>query len=329
MKINIHAGHNPDGKTASGAVGIVKESTEARKIKEEVIKQLKALGHTVYDCTVDNGTSQSDVLNKIVAKCNAHDVDLDVSIHLNAGSASANGTEVLLYSASDFKVKTANAILGNFEKLGYKSRGIKYRTDLYFLRKVKAPAMLIECFFCTNADDVARYVPADIAGAIVVGIVGTNTPVVEKTPVASENKATTATVQATASTVKYSEFDKVCQRSLKALGYNGADGKELAVDGLKGDNTKFAIKSFQKDMGLDKTGDVVDKTRKALDEIMSRTLLKYGRRGYAVRYVQKRVGATVDGIFGSRTKAKVVAYQKAHNLTPDGIVGAKTWASLL
>ncbi len=329
MKINVHAGHNPDGMIASGAVGIIKESTEARKIKDELINQLKALGHTVYDCTVNNGTSQSDVLSKIVAKCNAHDVDLDVSIHLNAGSATANGTEVLLYSASDFKVKTANAILGNFEKLGYKSRGIKYRTDLYFLRKVKAPAMLIECFFCTNADDVARYNPSDIAGTIVVGIIGTNTPIVEKTPVASENKATTATVQATASTVKYSEFDKVCQRSLKALGYNGADGKELAVDGLKGDNTKFAIKSFQKDMGLAQNGDVVDETRKALDGIMARPLLKSGSRGYAVRYVQKRVGASVDGIFGSGTLAKVKAYQKVHSLTPDGIVGAKTWASLL
>lgn len=32
-KFNIHAGHCPDGKGASGAVGILKESTEARKVK--------------------------------------------------------------------------------------------------------------------------------------------------------------------------------------------------------------------------------------------------------------------------------------------------------
>ena len=27
MKINVHAGHNPDGKIACGAVGLIKEST--------------------------------------------------------------------------------------------------------------------------------------------------------------------------------------------------------------------------------------------------------------------------------------------------------------
>lgn len=30
MKVNIHAGHNPDGKIACGACGILKESTENR-----------------------------------------------------------------------------------------------------------------------------------------------------------------------------------------------------------------------------------------------------------------------------------------------------------
>ena len=48
MVINVHAGHNPDGKIACGAVGLVKESTEARKIKDEVIRFLKDSGCTVY-----------------------------------------------------------------------------------------------------------------------------------------------------------------------------------------------------------------------------------------------------------------------------------------
>lgn len=85
MILNIHAGHNPDGKVACGSVGILKESTEARKVKDLVISQLQRVGHTVYDCTVDNGSNQSDVLAKIVSECNSHSVDLDVSIHLNSG----------------------------------------------------------------------------------------------------------------------------------------------------------------------------------------------------------------------------------------------------
>ena len=61
MKINVHAGHNPDGKIACGAVGLIKESTQSRKVKGYVIKYLKAAGHTVYDCTCNNGTSQSEI----------------------------------------------------------------------------------------------------------------------------------------------------------------------------------------------------------------------------------------------------------------------------
>ena len=44
MIINVHAGHNPDGKIACGAVGLIKESTEARKVKKEVIRLLRKKG---------------------------------------------------------------------------------------------------------------------------------------------------------------------------------------------------------------------------------------------------------------------------------------------
>ena len=113
MKINVHAGHNPDGKIACGAVGLIKESTQSRKVKGYVIKYLKAAGHTVYDCTCNNGTSQSDVLNRIGTKCNAHMVDLDVSIHFNSGANDRNGngkntgTEVYVYDKSSDSYKAA------------------------------------------------------------------------------------------------------------------------------------------------------------------------------------------------------------------------------
>ena len=68
---NLHGGHNPKNKIACGAVGLLDESEQDRIIKNKVISILRANGHTVYDCTEDNGTSQSDVLKKIVAKCNS------------------------------------------------------------------------------------------------------------------------------------------------------------------------------------------------------------------------------------------------------------------
>jgi peptidoglycan hydrolase-like protein with peptidoglycan-binding domain len=36
----------------------------------------------------------------------------------------------------------------------------------------------------------------------------------------------------------------------------------------------------------------------------------------------------VDGIFGENTHVAVIAFQKSFNLTPDGIVGAKTRSAL-
>lgn len=179
MVINVHAGHNPDGKVACGAVGYIKESTEARRVKDEVIRMLREMGHTVYDCTVDDGTSASDVLKKIVAKCNDHEVNLDVSIHFNAAGnlpedGKTTGTEVLLYSgyskAGDYAVAVSEAI----EALGFKNRGIKFRSDLYFLKKTNAPAMLIECCFVNDKDDTKNYDHYKMAKAIVKGITGTS-----------------------------------------------------------------------------------------------------------------------------------------------------------
>jgi peptidoglycan hydrolase-like protein with peptidoglycan-binding domain len=47
-----------------------------------------------------------------------------------------------------------------------------------------------------------------------------------------------------------------------------------------------------------------------------------------VAAIQKAVGASVDGDFGSGTLAKVEAWQKSHGLAVDGHVGPATWAKL-
>ena len=107
MRINIHAGHNPEGKVACGARGILDESREDRIIKNKVIQLLRAAGHEVFDCTVDDGVSQGDVLRRIVEKSNSHDSDLDVSIHLNSGrndyvgDGSIGSTEVFVFNISE------------------------------------------------------------------------------------------------------------------------------------------------------------------------------------------------------------------------------------
>ena len=61
---------------------------------------------------------------------------------------------------------------------------------------------------------------------------------------------------------------------------------------------------------------------------MSRPILKINSRGEDVRQLQRILNLVDDGIFGELTKEAVIAFQNAHNLTPDGIVGTKTWAEL-
>lgn len=196
MRINVHAGHNPAGKVACGAVGLINESTENRKVKDEVIAQLQALGHTVYDCTENNGTGQADVLKKIVNRCNNHAVDLDVSIHFNSGAGNPSGNgkttgvEAYAYSASSKAKPYAEKICQAIADLGFRNRGVKTSSTLYVLKHTVSPAVLIECCFVDDKDDVELYDYQKMAAAIVHGITGQTVQQPEETEPAGEGEET-------------------------------------------------------------------------------------------------------------------------------------------
>ncbi len=162
-KINVHAGHNPSGKIACGASDLLDESNQARKIAKEVIRLLKKKGHKVYNCTCNNGTNQRNVLERIVAKCNAHGVHLDVSIHLNSGrndkkgDGKTGGCEVLVTKRDGIKGDAAESICEEIANLGYNNRGVKTADGLYFLNHTDAPAILVECCFVDDMDDYELY----------------------------------------------------------------------------------------------------------------------------------------------------------------------------
>lgn len=267
---NIHAGHNRAGAVACGAVGILDESKEAREVKNRVITMLRAQGHTVYDCTVDDGTSQNDVLTKIVKKCNAHKVDLDVSIHFNAGGG--NGTEVLVYSTTSKSKTYADRTVQSIAELGFKNRGVKTRTDLYFLKKTASPAMLIECNFVDSQTDANLYNPDKMAAAIVKGITGvtgtvqTSTPTPHPTPSTGYSKTQfvkevqsaigakvdgiagneTLSKTVTVSKTKNNRHAvvKPLQKYLNFLGYDCG-----TADGIAGAKFDTAVKAYQRDHG--------------------------------------------------------------------------------
>lgn len=192
MRINVHAGHNMDGRIGCGAIGFVQESTEARKVTGLVIDKLHKLGHESFNCTVDTAPTVRANLEQIVQKCNSNKVDLDVSIHFNVcvndrvGDGKTTGVEAYVYNDTSFARPYALRIVNAISELGFTNRGVKRNPNLYILKNTNSPAVLIECCFIDDKDDIELYDSEKIADAIVYGITGQRSvspiiPVVEET----------------------------------------------------------------------------------------------------------------------------------------------------
>ena len=203
---NIHGGHSLQCR---GASGFLDEVNEDRKVKNKVIELLRSAGHTVYDCTDDIGRTQGQNLNNIKNKCNVHNVDLDVSIHLNSGRNDPNGDGktggVEVWNYSNKTAAISDRICANISSaLGITNRGTKYTHGYFILNNTKAPAILVECCFVDDKDDYSHWNADKCSAAIVSGILnaavsaGTSNPKTsEKTP-----KPTTPAAKPTTSTAK-------------------------------------------------------------------------------------------------------------------------------
>lgn len=167
MKIAIHAGHNPAGKVACGAVGLLNESVCNREIVAELVPMLRAAGHDVFNSTVDDGKNQSDVLAKICKLTNTFDPDISISIHLNAHtSPEANGVEAYYWAGDEEMHTLCDNIITELSKMGYAKRRSTPTKSLKVINSIKAHSILIECGFVTNSYDSKLYNAHDIARRI-------------------------------------------------------------------------------------------------------------------------------------------------------------------
>lgn len=157
-KYVINAGHTKLGK-GTGAVGLLNESIETRKIVCELMSLLADTKHEIIPAIFDKSDNN---LKEAVNLANNEKADLFISVHLNAGGG--QGSECYTWKGN--KVKQASSILTNLEKIGFKNRGIKNGSHLYVIKNTKATAILVECCFVDNTKDKEKYNAYSIAKCI-------------------------------------------------------------------------------------------------------------------------------------------------------------------
>ena len=296
MKIAVRGGHCPK---VTGASALLDELTEDRKVKDSVIKYLRALGYEVLDVTPPDSTSTSSAdLSYGVNKANEWGADLFASFHFNKAYDSYNGalgSEVCVYSTHEIAQRVVNVL----EKLGFKNRGQKVRTNLYELKHTNMKAMIVETCFIEATEDVELYkklgpdaIGKAIAEAIVNGKVAENTTTVK-------NEEIIKPVQATVSNTD--DWVARLQTECNKQGFS-----KQSVDGIAGPATLAGCPTLRKGA----SGNIT----KLLQEKLVK--LGYNTNG-------------VDGIFGSGTYSAVREFQKTRGLSADGIVGQNTWRKLL
>jgi N-acetylmuramoyl-L-alanine amidase len=138
-RVAISSGH---GKHVQGAVGIINEVEQARRVTNKVAEELINRGVDVFVFHDDTSTSQGQNLNTIVAAHNGsgpHDVD--ISVHFNAFEQREGpvGTEVWYVAG------------------GFIDRGAKYTSSLKFLNSTHQPAVLLEVCFVDSETDCELY----------------------------------------------------------------------------------------------------------------------------------------------------------------------------
>ena len=151
-QVNISSGHSIN---CQGASGYVNEVTEARKVVDRVAEMLKACNKDVYKYHDISYNSNQNLAN-IVNFHNSFKDGIDVSVHFNANKTTnaPMGVEVCYYDRADVASHVSAAIA---QAGGFKNRGPKKRTGLYFLRNTIKPAILIEVCFCDSKADVDLY----------------------------------------------------------------------------------------------------------------------------------------------------------------------------
>lgn len=153
----LDAGHG--GKDPGTSGNGMQEKNLTLTIAQKIQQELQGSGIKVYM------TRNSDVYPENSTRAQtANDIaDLMVSIHINSGVETANGTETLYQvhandSSSRLTSKQLAEILqaNMISATGNTNRGVKLRTDLLILNRTTVPSAIVEVVFITNTGDALK-----------------------------------------------------------------------------------------------------------------------------------------------------------------------------
>ena len=166
MKICLDYGH---GKRTGSRHQTIYEDDLVYTIGEKLLKQLKL---NDIDVALTRNRDGFPSLSERCKIANDNKVDLFVSIHINsAENPKANGIEVLHYRGEDnkkFAQKICDAMCMETNAI---NRGAKERNDLMVLNGTKAKAVLIECGFLSNNNELVKLIDGAYQDKLVKGII--------------------------------------------------------------------------------------------------------------------------------------------------------------
>ena len=329
----LDAGH---GGYDSGAVN------GTRLEKNDNLRMALAVGKILTDCGVRVVyTRSTDVFVPLLERSNISNnagADLFVSIHRNSSvNPSANGVENWVYTQPSQKaVSAADLVLSRVANAGVQNnRGLQYG-NFSVLRHTKAPAMLFEYGFISNAQDnflfdsrfdaYAQATASGIMSSLGVTCATTQPPTPPPSPPPG---IVTPPIVPPPPPGDYIANIRYIQSSL-----NSRYGQNLVVDGIWGPlSYRSLLRAYQTELNRQfNAGLSVDGVWGLATRAATRTL-RQGARGNLVWLLQAALyvngyPTSLDGVFGPATDLQVRNFQRANGLVIDGIAGPNTFEKL-